>query len=399
MVSVGIDALALATTHVQVPLSALADALDVPVGKYHKGLGQERMSIPALDEDAITMGAEAATKLLAHTGTDGIRTLLYASESGVDQSKAGGVFIHGILGLPRHIRTVELKEACYGGTAALQTALAFVARNPEEKALVIASDIARYTTDESGEPTQGAGAVAMLVSANPRLVEIEPVSGVYTLDINDFWRPNDSSTPYVHGHVSMDAYMDAFTGAWDDYRAYGGRDIGEFARFVHHQPFGKMARKAHARLMEYTGVHRQATNDTVNTDDSVIEAGLIYGRHIGNSYTAALYIGLASLLGNDSEDLTHKKIGMFSYGSGAVSEFFCAVPQPGYREVLAQTGADARSVMDMLDARTEVDFRTYRVMHAALRTDSEDFETPSQTTGPYRWAGVQGKIRRYSATS
>ncbi|VDG76892.1 hydroxymethylglutaryl-CoA synthase [Actinobaculum suis] len=432
-VPVGIDAIALSTTHYELPLRELAQATDVPVGKYHVGLGQVHMSVPALDEDAVTLGAEALAKLLGARTADAaeasadtaeagasaelcepatkpateatdtpegtapslpglpenVRSLFFATESSVDQSKAGGVFMHSLLGLPRNMRTVEFKQACYGGTAALQAALALVARNPEEKVLVVAADVARYAADSSGEPTQGAGAVAMLISAHPRLLEIDPATGVYTLDINDFWRPNDSSTPYVLGHLSMDAYMDACLGAWDDLAARTGLKTQDMARFVHHQPFGKMSRKAHARLMEHTGDSR---------GDEVIESGLIYGRDIGNTYTAALYIGLASLLANDTEDLTGQRIGLFSYGSGAVSEFFTGTPVAGYREELKRTGADRLAVETMLATREEVSFATYRALHGALRTDSANYETPRDTTGPFRFAGVQDHARRYERT-
>ena len=111
------------------------------------------------------MAADAVAQLIGRTGTDEVRSIFFATESSVDQSKAAGVFLHGLLGLPEHVRTVEFKEACYGGTAALQCALALVARNPEERVIVVASDVARYAIDSPGEPTQGAGAVAMMVSA------------------------------------------------------------------------------------------------------------------------------------------------------------------------------------------------------------------------------------------
>ncbi|MDE1565601.1 hydroxymethylglutaryl-CoA synthase [Actinotignum sanguinis] len=388
--NIGIDALACATSHYCLPLADMAEALDVPVGKYHVGLGQEHMSIPALDEDAVTLGAQAGARLLAATGTAGIRTVIFATESGVDQSKSAGVFLHALLELPRHVRTVEMKEACYGGTAALQSALGIVARHPKEKVLVIAADIARYAAGGSGEPTQGAGAVAFLVSAEPRLLRIPAVSGVYTADINDFWRPNDSSTPLVDGHLSMDAYMDALTGAYDDYLEQGGIPAAQLARFVHHQPFGKMARKAHARLMAHTGDSR---------GDEVIESGLAYGRQIGNSYTAALYIGILSLLGTDPADLTDTAIGLFSYGSGAVAEFFTGIPVAGYRERLRETGADAEGVAALLAARETIDFPTYRVLHGSLRTDAADFSTPPQTTAPFRFAGVSSGVRQYEVRS
>ncbi|WP_029150068.1 hydroxymethylglutaryl-CoA synthase [Microbacterium indicum] len=383
MSAIGIHDIHAATAHHVLDLDLLAAHRDVDPAKYRLGLGQDRMSVPAPDEDAVTMGASAAAALLRRTGTDGIRALLFATESGVDQSKAAGVYAHRLLGLPPQVRTAELKQACYGGTAALQTAIGLVARNPDDRVLVIASDVARYALDSPGEPTQGAGAVAMLVSADPALVEIEPVSGLSTADVDDFWRPNDRDVPVVDGRLSVDAYLDALTSAWDDFRARGGADVSRIDRFVHHQPYTKMARKAHARLAEHTGAGIGA---------DLIEDGLADNRQIGNSYTASLYLGLCSLLRRD-DSLAGKRIGLFSYGSGSVSEFFTGVVRPGYADAMRAAGG-----MD-LDARAPLDLDAYRALHASSGARSDDAETPRVTTAPFRFAGVRGRARVYEATA
>ncbi|MDK6630085.1 hydroxymethylglutaryl-CoA synthase, partial [Actinotignum timonense] len=87
----------------------------------------------------------------------------------------------------------------------------------------------------------------------------------------------------------------------------------------------------------------------------------------------------------------------FSYGSGAVAEFFTGIPVAGYRERLRETEADAEGVAAMLAAREPIDFPTYRVLHGALRTDSADFSTPPQTAAPFRFAGVSSGVRQYEA--
>ena len=84
-----------------------------------------------------------------------------------------------------------------------------VARQPEKKVLVIASDVARYDLDTPGEATQGCGAVAMLISANPRLLEIDPEVGNHTEDVMDFWRPNYRATALVDGKYSTKIYLRA----------------------------------------------------------------------------------------------------------------------------------------------------------------------------------------------
>mgnify|MGYP001261472144 CR=1 FL=1 len=47
-----------------------------------------------------------------------------------------------------------------------------------------------FGLNSTGESSQGAGAVALLISHNPNLISISNRSGVHTQDVMDFWRPN-----------------------------------------------------------------------------------------------------------------------------------------------------------------------------------------------------------------
>ena len=380
--NIGIHDLDVATTHFVLDLDEMAEALGIDPAKYEKGLGQDEFSVPAPDEDIVTMAATAASRLLSRHDASKIRMVLFATESSIDQSKAAGVFVHGLLGLPQAVRTVEFKQACYSGTAALQTAVNHVARYPQDQVLVIASDVARYAVDSGGEPTQGAGAVAMLISADPNLVVIEPGSGVFTADVNDFWRPNDSSTPYVEGKLSLDAYMNAATGSWDDLVARRGLDITDIDRFLHHQPFTKMARKAHARLGEHVGA---------DLGPELIEESMTYNRRIGNSYTASLFFGLAAQL-HGNPDLAGKRLGLFSYGSGSVAEFFTGIVQDGYTDHI-----HPETVREALDSRVPLTFAQYRELHASYIGASDNVEVPAVTAAPFRFTGITDHVRHYEA--
>jgi len=167
--NIGIDQLSFYTPHYYLELATLAAQHHIDPDKYRLGIGQERMSIPPHDEDIISMAANAAAPILRDCGTDGIDTVLFATESSVDQAKSAAVSVHRLLNLPANSRTVELKQACYSATAALQFACALIARQPTRKVLILASDIARYDLNGPAEPTQGAAAVAMLTSASPLL--------------------------------------------------------------------------------------------------------------------------------------------------------------------------------------------------------------------------------------
>ncbi len=387
---IGIDAISFYTSRYFIDLATLATARGVDPDKYSVGLGQDRMAIPPPDEDIITMSANAARPLIEGADTTGLELLLFATESGIDQSKAGGIFVHGLLGLPKRCRTVELKEACYGATAGLQMAIAMVARNPSTKVLVIGADIARYDLASPGEPTQGCGAVAMLITANPRILEIEPASGMLTDDVMDFWRPNYRDQAVVDGKYSTRVYLNSLLETWNQYAERSGHAYGDIDRFCYHLPFTKIAVKAQERLARHNGVTLSAEEA-----EAVVNDGLRYNRITGNSYTASLYVGLASLLDNDPADLGGRRIGLYSYGSGCVAEYFSGVVQPGYRAHIRTNEHRA-----MLEQRTALTFQQYEdIFNLRFPTDGEAHRFAQYRTGAFRLAGVQQHKRIYERTS
>ncbi|WP_280275252.1 hydroxymethylglutaryl-CoA synthase [Nocardia wallacei] len=386
-VAVGIHDIALATGHYAMDVSELAARHGVAADKYYIGLGQRRQTVPATDEDIVTMAATAARQIVAEHGANDIRTVLLATETGVDQSKAAAIHVQQLLGLPSCTRAVELKQACYGGTSALQMAAGLVQRDPGHRVLVLASDIAKYDVDSAGEATQGAAAVAMLVSADPAVAVLEPGSGLYTADVQDFWRPNYRSTPVVDGKLSVSVYLEAVEQAWKDYEAHGGRALGDFAAFCYHQPFTKMAYKAHTRLLEINGVDP----DRLRLDADLAHT-TVYNRMIGNSYTASLYVGLLSLL-DHAEDLSGRPVALLSYGSGCVAEFFGVSVVPGYRKHL-RTDANQAAIA----RREPIGYERYRELRDfELPENGSSYTLESRGAGPFRLHAVREHSRIYQA--
>ncbi len=379
---IGIEALSLYAPPFYLDLDDLGKARGVDPRKYRVGLAQDEMAMCPPDEDAVTMGAAAAAAALRQVDASKIGVVMLATESGIDQSKAGAIYIHGLLDLPRACWCFELKQACCSSTMGLHTALALVAQRPDRKVLVVASDIARYGLGTPGEPTQGAGAVAMVISAEPRLVAFDTAVGSYTADEMDFWRPNYLREAQVDGKHSIRVYLEALEHAWRDYREQGGAPYASLDRFCYHLPFNKMGQKAHQHLARIS--HGEAP-----------QAGMAeaqaYGRRIGNTYTASLYVGLASLLETDPEDLTGRRIGFFSYGSGCMGSFFSGRVMPGYREAL-----DAERHHRLLHDRHRLSIGTYEAWHRHdLPEDGSDYETPRVSDGPFRLAGIRDHQRQY----
>lgn len=383
---IGIDDIAFATSHYVLDLAEIALNNHEDVAKYYVGIGQSEMSVSAEDEDIVTMAADAALQILARHEKSHIRTLLMATETGIDQSKSAGVFVHSLLNLSKNCRVVELKQACYSATAALQFALGIVARDPSEAVLVVASDIARYKLHTSAEATQGAGAVAMLVKADPAIIAIEPTTGVYTDDIHDFWRPNYMSEALVDGKFSMEAYLTALEHSWHNYLVRGGSPINKIDRFCYHQPFTKMAVKAQTQLRAISGL----SNDGQACLDQ-LAGSLEINRRIGNSYTASMYMGFLSLLNNDGSDLSGSRVGFFSYGSGSVAEFFSGIIQDNYDSLLRR-----KKDISHLNSRVSLTYEQYKKIHTYQHSsEGFDFVTPDVTRSSFRFAGVQNHMRLY----
>jgi len=380
--NIGIDQISFYTSQYFLDLRTLAEARGVDPDKYVIGIGQSKMGIPPPDEDVVTMAASAAFRLKEQGALDGVETLLFATESGIDQSKGAGMFVHGLLGLPERCRVVELKQACYSATAALRMAMGLVTMRPQSKVLIIAADIARYELDSPGESTQGCGAVAFTISADPRVMSIDPEAGFYADDVMDFWRPNYLSEALVAGKYSTMIYIKALKASWKQYAEESGRSLDDFERFCYHIPFTRMAAKAHQKLA------RGISDEEL---EHVIGESLIYSREAGNCYAASLYVGLTSLLDNAPEDLGGKRIGLYSYGSGCVGEFFSGMVQSGYRDALL---TDEHQIL--LNERTELTFQQYEdIYHYGIPTDGGEHTFPQYRTGPFRFTGLDAHKRIY----
>lgn len=387
-INVGIDSLAIYTSRYALDLATLAEARGVERDKFQSGLGQYVMSVPPPGEDIVTMAANAAEQALQGIEKNDIEMLLFATESGIDQSKAAGLYVHELLKLPARCRVIEIKQACYGGTAGLQLALPFLRENPTKKVLVIASDIARYGLGTTGESSQGAGAIALVLTANPRLVTIEPISGLMTESVMDFWRPNYSHEAFVDGKYSSKLYLTMLEKSWEQYSQLSGRQFTDHAYFCYHTPVPRLVEKGHQHLLKVNGL-RDLSEEIVTEQ---VTHALEYGRNMGNSYTASLYVGLASLLDTAKENLANKRIGFYSYGSGCVAEYFSGIVQPGYKNAL-----HTQYHTDLLATRKLLSYPEYEAFYQFnYAEDGSAQEIPVYETGRYRLVRMQQHKRIYS---
>lgn len=401
---VGIDRISFTTPHYYVDLTDLAKAREIDPNKFTIGIGQSEQSVPPNNQDIVTLGAQAALPLLKYVKKDKLKMLIVGTESGVDASKSSALYIHNLLKLNSCARCIEIKEACYGGTAALMTACDYVRVHKDSQVLVIAADIARYGLNTPGEVTQGAGAVAMLISANPHVLKINDDSVVKSCDIQDFWRPVYQDTALARGKFSSEKYIEFFLDVWQKYSKQNSCDLNDFAALCFHLPYTKMGLKALRAAMDSS--ENLSETSRVRLLEKY-ETSTKYSRRIGNIYTGSLYLGLLSLLEldgnteianpaatsiqtNEIQTSTIQtnsscenqkfsslkegdKIGLFSYGSGAIGEFFTGTLMQGFKQALF-----ASEHIEMLNSRVKLTVSEYEKMfNSVAKYCPEDFVSDS----------------------
>ena len=231
--------------------------------------------IPGVEQDVYTMAAQATLDLILRYRIDPARVgyLALGTESSMDNA-TGAVIVRGLVdralaarGLPRLARDCEvpeLKQACLGGVYGIKGALRYLSYDGAgRQAIVVASDIAEYARGSTGEPTQGAGAVAMLLEADPQLLAIDltAAASASSFRMLDFRKPfarfagqpvpangRLRDFPVFNGKYSTAAYVDETLVALDQLLSKRGGARADYFRHLEavfmHRPYHRMPHAA-----------------------------------------------------------------------------------------------------------------------------------------------------------
>lgn len=315
----GISALGIAIPQYALPLTEFAKARGVSPEQYTTSLGCQVMALCAPDENVITLATKAALRAVENWGgsLSQIGLVIVATETAPDMSRPLSSWVMESLGLKGNIRSYEIKHACYAGTAAIRQAIEWkLSGNSRGKAaLVISADVALYAERHSGEPTQGGGAVAMIVDT-PDIATIDPISYYWTDPQYDFWRPVGQPYPEVNGRLSLTCYINAVLQCFAQLapKETLGHYLEEFKYICMHVPFPKMVFKAAKRLGEYCGWD---ATEIMRQYEQKIYSTMQWNQQVGNAYTASLWLSVANALTHLE---TNQKFMAFSYGSGCGAE-------------------------------------------------------------------------------
>ena len=438
----GIDDISIYIPQLYLDASDFAHARGLDPEKLERGLGIGQMAIVDTNQDPACLASNACLKVMQKNKLtpDQIGRLYVATESALDESKAMNSYVIGMLeqvygdGTFGHCGGIECKFACVSGSYALYDNTNWIrAGEAEDKyALVVVSDIAKYDMGSSGEVTQGAGAVAMLLNDKPRLLTFDPkVTSTSIKNEYDFYRPFGKETPIVHGQYSNLLYLIQVKNALTDYKSKVKRTglikikddetILDHIDYLNmHLPYSNMGKKALAYLVrhewrsiprwkniiEQIGMNEPVPKDPRGTIESVLadadfmakdheftklfsktkeymeiyesklSSSLIASKMIGNLYTASLYLGFRSSLEFEYQkgiNLEGKRVGFCSYGSGASAMIFSGVIQPEYEQVVKEMNLETE-----LGPRTKLTLEEYEELHENKRGPEDNIRTANK---------------------
>lgn len=240
---IGIDSIGFYAPRFYLNLSDLAVIRNVDPNKYKKGLLIKEMRFPEVGEDIVSMGLKAGYNALlrGNINPKKIDAIFVGTETITYAVKSVSNILAQLLGININSLTQDVYNACAAGTLAILNAIALIEGGVIKRALVIGADISSYNLESPGEPTQGAGAVAFVLSKNPRIATFSKKFGKISGNINDFYRPANESVPQVFGRYSVDSYLNFQLAAFDDLT----KNIGDFYAdyYVFHAPYSKLALK------------------------------------------------------------------------------------------------------------------------------------------------------------
>ena len=433
---VGIDDLAIYVPKLYIDYMDFAQARGIDPQKLEYGIGIRKMALVDTNQDPACMAANACLKLMQrnHLHPEDVGRLYIATESALDESKAMNSFVVGMLEQVygecsfEHAGGIECKFACVSGSYALYDNANWIraGENNGKSAIVIVSDIAKYDIGSSGEYTQGAGAVAMLVKDNPRLLAFDQkVASTIIKNEYDFYRPIGKETPLVNGNYSNLLYLIQVKKAFDSYKekalASGliqirdGESITDHIDlFSVHLPYRRMGEKALAYLLRHEwrnlprwkhvikeiGMDEPVVKDLQGTIESILAdtefmksdekfrrafmqtsfynevfetkmaSSLEASSIIGNLYTASMYMGFRSLVEFEFKkgvELEGKRVGFGSYGSGCSAMVFSGLIQHDYKEVIKRMNLE-----EEIGPRTKVSMKEYEALHRANEINYAD---------------------------
>ncbi|MCL2142980.1 MAG: hydroxymethylglutaryl-CoA synthase [Methanomassiliicoccaceae archaeon] len=304
-----------------------------------KGLLIHMKSVPSPDEDVITMATEAARNMMSRCDVDpkSIGAIYVGSESHPYAVKPTGTVVAEAICATPNLTAADLEFACKAGTAGIQMCMGLVGSKMIRYGIAIGADTSQGAPGDALEYSASAGGAAYLIGSEKIIAKINRTLS-YTTDTPDFWRREGSPYPSHGGRFTGEpAYFKHIGSAARMMMSEMGTEPKDYNYAVFHQPNGKFPTRV-AKELGFT--------------DTQIADGLLTP-YIGNTYSGAVPLGLASVLDKAKPD---ERILVVAYGSGAGSDAFDITVT---KEIEKYNRAAAPTVAERLKNTIQLDYGKY----------------------------------------
>lgn len=302
-------------------------------------LGVYEKSVAGIDEDAVTMGWEAARNAIRRAGVDpkDIGAVWFGTESKPYAVKPSATIIAEALGITPHTMATDWEFACRAASEAIRVSIGAVASGLIKYALVIGSDTAQANPGDVLEFTASSAATALVIGRREEAAAYFEASATYVTDTPDFWRRDYAKYP-MHGQAftGEPAYFKHIVGAVKALFEKTGLKPEDFDYAIFHQPNGTFPLRV-ARMLGFP--------------KEKVVPGLVTP-HIGNSYNSSALIGLARVLDVAKPG---QRILLAPFGSGAGADAFSIV----VTDKVEERKAKAPTVDDYIRRKHYISYATY----------------------------------------
>lgn len=269
-----------------------------------KGLLIDEKAVPEMDEDTITISAEAGKNALLRAGIKGsdVGALFIGSESHPYAVKPSGTVVADALGMTPNVLVADYEFACKAGTAGMQTCYGLAKAGEIDYGMAIGADTAQGQPGDALEYTAAAGGAAFIIGKKPAVI-IECIFS-YTTDTPDFWRREGQHYPKHGGRFTGEpAYFHHLVSASNGMMNKAGTKPSDYAYAAFHTPNGKFPLRA-GKILGFS--------------QEQLKFNLLVQK-VGNTYSGASMLVLTHILDNAKPG---DRILMTSYGSGSGSDSF-----------------------------------------------------------------------------
>ncbi|MFV0154286.1 hydroxymethylglutaryl-CoA synthase [Empedobacter falsenii] len=402
----GIEAASIYVPHIYLPIKDLAIQRNIDPDKLEIGLGLKKMAVLDAHEDTATIAANALLKLIIdfNINPNEIGRIYLGTESALDGAKPTATYavqlVESVLENKfgerpfKHTDVVDMTFACIGGVDALHNSIDYVRVNPAKKAIVIAADYAKYGLESTGEYTQGAGAVAMLISNQPDLIAFDNNWGIGMESVFDFFKPHQATSnrnvlnalettkseieifsdePVFDGQYSNECYKNRVREAYFNFKDQTnveGKLYENWRYIAFHLPYAFQGKRMFSDVFALENGQDNSNDNLKIISKSDEYKALIKEKveptqrassEIGNMYTASIFTAFLSALQvstDNNEDLTGKTVGFISYGSGSKSKVFQGKIGEGWKDVMNKV-----DLFNYLNQREAISFEQYENLH------------------------------------